>query len=376
MSQFYLLGGAERLQVELASELNKRGTQTDMLSLYRDDLPGVADGEAYLRQNNVNNIDYLGLPVNPSLKDIIRGAIKLRSIIKREGYDVIETSAFSPSLTAIFATILTGTKLYFGIHQAYKRTTHDAIKYKLWRMLFKLKKSTRFYAVSGFVKDSWAMYIPGTRDMTRVVYNSINNTQVESKPRMKVRTEFGIDDDTKIVLYVGRIAKYKGVDFLVDTLMPLLEENNLCLLLVGHEDLSVPGTEQMLASIASQLAENTMTQRVRFLGRRSDVHQLMQASDMLVHPTKAEGFGLSLVEALYNRLPIIATRVEAIPEILSATDAILIDHDDASAWQNAVAQILSWDEAKKSDVVEKGFQRSLFFQQEKRTNDMLEYFSL
>ncbi len=77
-------------------------------------------------------------------------------------------------------------------------------------------------------------------------------------------------------------------------------------MLAGHVDYSVAGTDAMIKKVCSYIECNKLEGHVHFLGRREDIPLLMRKSDFLVHPTRTEGFGLSLVEALHYKLPIVA----------------------------------------------------------------------
>ncbi len=80
---------------------------------------------------------------------------------------------------------------------------------------------------------------------------------------------------------------------------------------------------------------------VRFMGFRNDLPDLMVASDVFVLPSVAEAFGLVLVEALYLGVPVVATRVGGIPEIVDhGVDGILVPPADSTALAEALAELL------------------------------------
>lgn len=65
MTQFYQLGGAERLAVELAQQLNNPGIHADILSLYTEDLPNVAEAKEALLRAGIPNVHFLGMRIHP-----------------------------------------------------------------------------------------------------------------------------------------------------------------------------------------------------------------------------------------------------------------------------------------------------------------------
>ena len=84
-----------------------------------------------------------------------------------------------------------------------------------------------------------------------------------------------------------------------------------------------------------------------------EINTLIAACDLLVHPTDMEGFGLSLVESMFLGLPIIASRVEAIPEIVPEPENILFDKTSKEDMVKAIKRMLSRSEFQKKNASEK-----------------------
>jgi len=96
---------------------------------------------------------------------------------------------------------------------------------------------------------------------------------------------------------------------------------------------------QELTTLANQLH---LTSHVEFLGYQSQAGEWMHQFDLLVHPSQHEGFGLVLLEAMAARLPIVATRVSAIPEIvLDGQTGLLIPPEQPELLAQAVIQLLT-----------------------------------
>ena len=85
-----------------------------------------------------------------------------------------------------------------------------------------------------------------------------------------------------------------------------------------------------------------MGDRVLFLGHRGDVTAILSALDLFVQPSLYEGFGMSLLEAMAARLPIVATHVGGIPEVVDDQVAgLLVPPADAAALARAAITLLS-----------------------------------
>ena len=83
-----------------------------------------------------------------------------------------------------------------------------------------------------------------------------------------------------------------------------------------------------------------LADRVRVLGRRSDVGNLLAASDVFVLPSLVEGMPLALIEAMASGLPVIATAVDGIPEVLGDTGVLLSEPTEESSAVDELARAL------------------------------------
>ena len=137
--------------------------------------------------------------------------------------------------------------------------------------------------------------------------------------RKGLRRQLGLADEL-VIGHVGRFNPQKNHPFLMDIFAALLKkEPNAVLLLVG-------GGEDM-AKIQVKAQALGIVERVRFLGVRSDVAELMQAMDVFVFPSLYEGLGIALIEAQAAGLPCVVS--DTIPHEAYLTD--LVDSESLSA---------------------------------------------
>lgn len=375
MSQFYQLGGAERLAVELAEELNKRGIHADILSMYTEDLPGVAEAKEALLKKGIPSVHFLGMKIHPPFMSMFSAIMKLRRLVRENKYDIIETSMTSPTVIASWAMIGEQTRHLAGLHQVFKKIRENSNQHKFFRFSVRCNRGTRYYAISDFVRDQWIRYSGTSPLHTQRVYNAIPDDCFKTTSEMaNVRRSLGIPEGIRIAIYVGRLAAYKGIDTILDAIGPVLEQENLILLYVGLPDYDVYGTREMLQSMDQKIAEAPWGTRVKFLGYRRDIHNLMASSDVLVHPTRIEGFGLTLAEALASGLPVVASNVEGIPEVLAGTDSLMLSPDDPKILREAVLKILNRSSEEAALAIRKGQTRAEDFRMCKRINAMVNLF--
>lgn len=379
MTQFYQLGGAERLSLELAEELNKRGIHTDILCQYTEDLPGVADAKQELLHRGIPKVHFLGMHVHPPITSMFPAITKLQHLIRENKYDIVETSMMAPTTLAAWATRGTTARHIAGLHQVFRQDRENSIQHRVWRLSVACNHRIRYYAISAYVARAWGHYSHTPAVKTRIIHNAIPESFFAAVPdRQGLRRELGIMEDTRIALYVGRLTKYKGIDTLLNALGPVLDSHNITLLYVGPIDPNQHGESQTIHHLLQQMKHQIELQgwgkRVRFLEYRRDVARLMASSDVLVHPTRMEGFGLVLAEALAAGLPVVSTNVEGIPEVLDGTDSLMVAPDNPAALRDAVLRTLNRSPLEASAAIEKGRKQSEAYRMDKRINLMVDMF--
>ncbi len=167
-------------------------------------------------------------------------------------------------------------------------------------------------------------------------------------PRDKVTTiHYGLDElpgawgrnapapvaeDARVLLAVCRLEPQKGVEVAVRALARVRERHPSAELVVLGE-----GPErQALERLAAELEVP-----VHLPGRVPDVAEWLRRADLLVHPARWEGFGLALLEAMLASLPVVATAVSSIPEIVvNEETGLLVPPDDPAALAGAIAAVL------------------------------------
>jgi len=372
-SQIHKVGGYERLSVELSVELNRVGYRADLLCLYTNDLDGTLNAQKKIMGSGVQKVHYLGLPVKPFFNSVLKSVFRLRKLLLTGKYTAVEVSGFTPTLVAVLGTIGIDVKVLVGIHAQYHKKSNKGFRFFVWRNILRLSPKVNFYAISQAVARDWIIYSKTHPERTSVVLNSVNEEYFHatslSGVRDEVRERFGFRCDQILLLFVGRLTKSKGIDTLFEAVKPLLRDYpHYHLIFVGREDDSEsPSDAICLHNIKYETLEAGWGSRVHFLGERLDVPAIMAACDLLVHPARTEGFGLVLGEALAVGLPVVASNIGGIPEILAGTDSLMVPADDARALKDAIASVLARPRQKVVEAVSKGKSRAEAFRTEKRT---------
>ncbi|MGJ5177747.1 glycosyltransferase family 4 protein [Bradyrhizobium oligotrophicum] len=175
----------------------------------------------------------------------------------------------------------------------------------------------------------------GRRSLIEVVPNGL---AVEPVPmsRHELRQRLGLPPGALVGVF-SRLAQWKGQHVLIEALARLPNVHGL---IVGD---ALFGEQDYAAELRRQVADLGLGDRVHFLGHRGDVPLLMQAVDVMVHPSiDPEPFGRTLVEAMLARVPVIATDAGAAPDILEHGRAgMLVPPGDARALAEALDAVLT-----------------------------------
>jgi glycosyltransferase involved in cell wall biosynthesis len=151
-----------------------------------------------------------------------------------------------------------------------------------------------------------------------------------------LRERLGIVENEAVILSVGRLSKEKAHADLIKAFKQLCTTNpdlNCKLVIVGD------GPERERLESAS--AQSGLSQRIIFAGQVPDVRPSYAMSDVFVLPSLTEGSPNVLLEAMAAQVPIVATAVGGVPEIVENEDAaLLVPADDPAALAAAIARLL------------------------------------
>jgi glycosyltransferase involved in cell wall biosynthesis len=153
--------------------------------------------------------------------------------------------------------------------------------------------------------------------------------------RARIRAELGVDDDTPVLVNVSRLVDGKGQEHLVQALARLGDAHpTAVLVLVGDGD--------RRPVIERAIAEEGLGDRVRLLGNRFDIADLLVASDVFVFGSETEGFGMVALEAMAAAKPVVAFRLPALQEFVEhGCTGFLVDLFDVDALAASIDELLT-----------------------------------
>lgn len=168
-----------------------------------------------------------------------------------------------------------------------------------------------FVACSRSVRDSAIRNLSVPFDDVRVIYNSIDQATLVCEPGQAaaVRESQQIPADGFVFVNVGRLEPQKGQPILLRAFQKVADLPNAYLVFVGEGSQTGP-----LHALTTELG---LAERVKFLGRRTDVGACLEMSDVFVFPSLFEGLPLAPIEAMLKSLPCIVTRIEPVLELFA-----------------------------------------------------------
>jgi glycosyltransferase involved in cell wall biosynthesis len=192
-------------------------------------------------------------------------------------------------------------------------------------------------------------------DKIIVVPNSVDLSRFEGLKDSSFKERYGLDN---FVLFVGRLAKNKGLKYLVKAAPEILKEfPDTKFVLIGED-------EGMKEKLLVQAGNLDVRDRLLFLGKLDDeeVAQAFLDCNLFVLPSEFEAFGIVLIEAMAAGKPVVTTKVGGVPYVVKDGEmGTLVDYADSNQLAGAIIELLRDEDKRKTmgqagkDHVEKNY---------------------
>jgi glycosyltransferase involved in cell wall biosynthesis len=269
---------------ELSSELEALGVPVDRMNL------------AVVRRKYFSLGGALGL-----LRNHLASTARLVRIIRSEQIDLVHTHTISV-LSGATAARLAGKPHVWHVSEIVTRPQMLA----KWLTRRVTRGSTRIVAISGAVRDFIAKGRESVRKRIDVIPNAMDPTPFGGRAqRKRVRTELALGDGI-VVGMLGRVGSWKGQEVLIDAARIVVDSHpSVRFLLVGgvHDD-----QQHHFAALHASIKQNQLAESIVVSDFRRDVADVLDAMDIFVQPSvQPEPFGMTVLEAMSARLPVIAS---------------------------------------------------------------------
>ncbi len=271
---------------------------------------------------------------------------QVANVIKEYEIDIVHCQRHKPTVYGTLAAWLSDRKVKV-LTTVHGRNRTRTLGRKITNTVL-FRKISRIISVSMAVRDdiletNWHL----APNKVVNVYNGIDTTVYYNSilTKDRARNQLGLPLAAEFVFgTVGRLSEVKGHDILLKSFAKVSREiPNSCLVIAGEGRL-----EQELRALAEALNINS---QVFFLGFREDIPNVLRVLDCFVLPSLSEGHPLSLLEAMAACVPVIASNVGGIPEILDGFDPnILVRPSSVEDLATAMIRLGSMDEPKRDAV--------------------------
>lgn len=313
-------GGAEIMVENLSYALKKRGHEVCVISLsnYNSEIT---------KRLQCNGIEVRFMGKRPGFDPSV--IIKLKKLLKKEKPDAVHAH-LNAVLYAMPAAILAGIKKrVYTIHSV---AEHDGGKlvHFVNKILFK-RMNVIPIALSPLVRES-AQKLYGI-EAVQIINNGIDLS------KCKVKTDYSIKNNATI-LHIGRFSRSKNHSMLISAFSSVHEK-------YPQTRLQLIGAGEEKENAENLVRELRLTNCVEFVGETDKVFEYLNGADIFVLPSLFEGQPITLIEAMGTGLPIVATCVGGIPDMVSDKENGILSSLDTESIASSLGSLLESAELRE-----------------------------
>ncbi len=319
------VGGVQRLVVEFANFLDKEKFDVSVAILF-----SKPDSYFYKKElkNEVNffNFSFKGFWDLPQW-------LKLYRFLRKNKFDIMFSQLFMADVIGRVLAFFAGVPVIITEIQnlapaiSKKYVYADKFLSFITTACISTTSAVTQYAVKtiGFPK----------KKVFEIPTNVVDKRKFESYfDKADFRKKLGIPLNAKVIINIGRLVTQKGQRILLEAIPEILAEAPYAYFLIV-------GDGSQKDQLKSQAKDLGIEEKVRFLGSRADTANLLRASDIFVFPSLWEGQGLILFEAIFSKIPIVASNVGGIPDVIEdGVTGVLVKADDAKDLTRGILKVL------------------------------------
>lgn len=311
----------------------------------------------FQKQDNIEVYRPKYLPLPGSFFNFIKGIwcfvfIKgtVRKLNERFNFDIIHAHRVFPEG---FAAVLLGKffkkPVVITIHGSDINSLHKNIFIRKM-ILFTLNRADEIIAISVALKTKILEVGAVESKKISVLFNGVDLDTFKVQSKKKARERLSLPQEKKIILFVGNLVDVKNPLLLIEAVCRLKRGKN------GEYLFVIIGEGSLKGEIENRISKYSLGEAVVMAGAKphEKLPVWMAAADCLVLPSKSEGMGVVLLEAMACGLPIIATRVGGIPEVITdGENGILITSNNVGELEKSIENLID-DERLRERIGKNG----------------------
>lgn len=294
------LGGAEIATYNIARALVQMGHEVHIITSLDKGLPCESAEAGFY----IHRVKVIHKPILFALSFSMPAFLAVKKI----GPDIVHAQAIPMGLYALLIKKLV--KIPYLVYSHSELHLSKTLKARILKTIVSklaLRNANAVIALTNNMEEDISRVYDGS---ILVIPNGVDLNRFDNLNRDSIRKKLGYETNERVVLYLGNLRPEKGVKYLVESMDMIPQAKRPRLLIVGDgsEKRELERTTQRLG----------LGKYINFAGKvpSQSVPEYMIASDVFVLPSLSEGFPLVILEAMAAGLPIVATRVCGIPEII------------------------------------------------------------
>lgn len=328
-------GGGSLIIIQLVEVARQQDWKVDVLTTDRE-------FQEVLRKRGIGVVDIDVIRRDINIFNDIIGVFRLARFLRHHRYDIIHTHTSKGGMVGRLAAWLAHCPVI--VHTVHGFSFHEESSPLALRIYSFLERIAAHWCncivtVSEFHRR-WALQLKiGNEEKVVAVPNGINKNRIlPDKSRAEVLETLGLPNNTLLILTHGRLAEQKGLEYLIQCIPSLQNKLNKPFKII------LAGDGPLRSSLEKQVAELGVSADVIFLGFTHEIHNLLNACDMVVLPSLWEGLSISLLEAMAAQKPIITTTIESNIEVThNGEAAVLIPAKDVGAITDSILKLAADD---------------------------------
>lgn len=326
------VGGAQKLLLEQALWFQQKGHRVAVIFFYdRDNLHAKWKQTYPFEIQNLEAFDKKAGGLR-SLPKLLGALLKLWRILKQGKFDAIITFTHDSNVLGLPLAKLAGIPARVGTHLGEIR---GMSKWRDGLHTFLVNSGVIQTLVASSARTKNNAIEAGVRpEKITTIYNAIMPFDVSHIDREIVRQKIGLKKDDVFFVAVGRLVYEKGHEFLVEAMSIVTKSDSRAVA-------GICGAGPLHDQLQAQIEKLNLHDKVKLLGQWDEIPELLAASDLFVLPSRWEGLPMALLEGMMAGLPVIATRVEGVDEVVQpGVHGLLVPLESPAELAQAILQLL------------------------------------